>query len=217
MMKMHKGETPIIKLTPERIQMLQQINFDFKTKPRVVVPFESRVEALKRYREKHGHMRVSRKEDQSLSYFIVHVKESLKKMQEGTKTKIPIKLTSDRIKMLKQIGFDFKSGSQVQIPFESHIAALKRYRAKHNHIHVSMKEDKALWTFMSKIRLAVKRLHEGKNPHIKLPLDRLAALQEIGFDCRPKRGSDFISGVPSTNCSSSKRQRVEERLHKNNE
>ena len=71
---------------------------------------------------------------------------------------------------------------------------------------------------MLDVRKSVKMLQEGKTPPLKLTLDRITVLRNIGFEFRPKRGHDaLISEIPSTSCNVFKRQRVEEGLHEKHE
>jgi len=190
--------------------VLQRIGFNFKAQ----VPFESNIEALKLYKAKRGHMRVSPKEDKVLHTFILSIRQSMTRMEAG---KCPqIRLTPDRMKMLHQIDFPFV---RLQVcPFGSCFEALKLYQAKHGHIRVSAEEDKSLNKFIATLRLSLSRIQKGKTPPLDLTPDRIAALEVIGFSCKPKkRHCTSVSGTPSTNSNSFKRQRVEERLHENHE
>ena len=54
---------------------------------------------------------------------------------------------------------------------------------------------------------------KSKHNRVNLTSDRIDRLQQIGFDFNPrKRGRPSISGSSNTSCSSSKRQRVKERV-----
>ncbi len=72
--------------------------------------FESSVQELGRYIEKHGHMKVSREENKSLHLWIENVQNSYRNMQKGSdQCPSPIKLTPDRLEMLGHIGFEFET------------------------------------------------------------------------------------------------------------
>ena len=54
---------------------------------------------------------------------------------------------------------------------------------------------------------------KSKHSRVNLTSDRIDRLQQIGFDFNPRKiGRPSISGSSNTSCSSSKRQRVEERV-----
>ena len=184
--------------------------------------FKSRVEEVKNYIEKHGHMNITKEENRQLHGWISAVKYSYRKLQKG-KPYAGIRLTPDRIDMLRQTGFAFleeEYKTKINVSFESRIEALKHYQAKHGHVNVSKKEDISLWRFVSKVRQSAKRIQEGKTARMKLTPNRITALEEIGFNCRrPKRGRTcaLIPEIPSTSCNSFKRQRVEESFHDNHE
>ena len=71
--------------------------------------FFDRVDELRAYKEKHGHLNVREKEDQSLYGFCSNVRKSRRAIISGKRRKrTPIKLTEDRIAALDAIGFDWK-------------------------------------------------------------------------------------------------------------
>ena len=213
MKRIEEGQTPNIKLTQDRIKMLQEIGFSFKSRTRITMnlPFESIIEALKLHKEKHGHMNVSIKEDKSLYSFIENVRRNVKKIQEG---RSPYgKLTSEQMEKLREIDFPFETRTEVYLPFESQVEALRLYQAKHGHIRVSAKEDESLCNFIASVRQSVTRMENGQASTLSLTPDQMTALENVGLICRPKGDHTSISGIPSTNSSRFKRQRVEESLH----
>ena len=105
--RIQEGRKPITKLTEERMKVLQQIDFEFESRTRVCVPFGSRIKALRLYQARHGHIRVSAKEDKSLNTFMKNVRQSVKCIQQGGRQSINI--TLDRITTLEEIGFHIRS------------------------------------------------------------------------------------------------------------
>ena len=63
--------------------------------------------------------------------------------------------------------------------FEQRIADLLAYKEKHGHINVKEKEDKSLYSFCYKMRLACK--HPEK-PGMVINEERIACLDALGFD-----------------------------------
>ena len=108
----------------------KQIGFKFESNNNI--PFESRIEALKIYQAKNGHMRVYKDKDKSLYGFIKNVRQTVKMMEEGRTN--DMKITPDWIEMLQQIGFEFEVRSWVS--FESCIEDVKLYQGKHGYMHV---------------------------------------------------------------------------------
>ena len=122
--QIEEGRPPHLNLTLDHIEILRQIGFDFESR---TLLFEDRVEALRRYQAKHGHMNPTKREDKALFIFISNVKQTVKMMKEGHPKPL-LKLPPHRMKMLEQIGFDFFKRKVV--PFEVRIEALKDYKAK---------------------------------------------------------------------------------------
>jgi hypothetical protein len=95
------------KLTADRIAALDGIGFDWRseTKPRnnqKHISFIDRVEALRQYKEKHGHLNVTFKANKSLNNWCYNIRNARSKSGE-----CKIKLTQERIAALDAIGFDW--------------------------------------------------------------------------------------------------------------
>ena len=142
--------------------------------------FSTRMEELKTYVERHGHMNVTKNENKTLYNSIQNIRGSYKKMKEGQSPHT--KLTPDRMKMLQQIGFEWEHRfHRVSVPFESHVEALKRYRTKHGHTRVTVKEDRSLHSFVP--HHMKHTMINGKRPASLTP-DRITALEELGLHIR---------------------------------
>jgi len=85
-------------IAEERIKALDELGFDWEGKNN---SFKERVEELKAFKEKHGHTRVTKKHDKSLSAFCAHMR-SARRNPGGART-----ITGDRIKALEDLGFDW--------------------------------------------------------------------------------------------------------------
>jgi hypothetical protein len=68
------------------------------------INFNDRCEDLKVYKEKHGHLRVSKKDDKSLNSWCKNIRNARRNPENNI-----ITLTADRIAALDAIGFDWRS------------------------------------------------------------------------------------------------------------
>jgi len=85
--------------------------------------FEERIEELKAFKEKHGHVRVTVKHDKSLVLFCTNMRGA----RRGTKTGMVI--TEDRIKALDELGFAWEDKLK---SFKEHIEELQAFNAINN-------------------------------------------------------------------------------------
>jgi len=100
------GKGTLRKLTDVRIAALDAIGFDWEVgaSSTVYKDFFSRVDELKAYKEKHGHLNVRPKDDKSLYNFCGHVRQA--RIGKGT-----YRLDDDRIAALDAIGFEWEYGT----------------------------------------------------------------------------------------------------------
>jgi hypothetical protein len=68
--------------------------------------FNDRIKALKKFKEKYGHLDVPKKYDQSLYYWSYSMRSKYKRMQKGEPSNCG--LSHERIQVLKDLGFDFR-------------------------------------------------------------------------------------------------------------
>jgi hypothetical protein len=104
-------------LTANRIAALETIGFDWKSilqqnDRNRQVRFIDRLEDLKAYKEKNGHLRVREKDNKSLNSLCKNIRNA-RRNPESSKRKV----TADQIAALDAIGFDWKSVLQQNIPF----------------------------------------------------------------------------------------------------
>ena len=160
-----RGTKPGKVITENRIKALDELGFTWEDK---LKSFEKRVEELKAFKEKHGHVRVTGKHDKSLHRFCADVKSA----RRGTK---PGKvITEDRIKALDELGFAWKMNKS----FEERIEEVKAFKEKHGHVRVTVKHDKSLANFCKDMRCA----RRGTKTGAVITEDRIKALDEVGFE-----------------------------------
>jgi len=176
-------ETCKRKLTQKRIAALDAIGFDWRSEKssrtrEKSISFIDRVEALRQYKEKHGHLNVTFKANKSLNNWCYNIRNTRSKSGEGT-----MKLTQERIEALDAIGFDWRSETtrtrEKTIRFLDRVDALREYKKENGHLSVKERDDKSLFDWCSNIRNA----RRGKLG-MKLTTDGIAALDAIGFDWR---------------------------------
>ena len=161
------------KLEEDRWRKLASLGFVFDTglqRPEglVQVPWEERFEQLRAYHAKHGHTRVSRREDEKLFHWAV----GQRKQHECGR------LSEDQIGMLAAIDFDFTkpawSRGPENVPWERSYQRLRAYHAEHGHVRVSKREDEKLFHWV--------RRQRHRHRHGKLRPERREKLESLGFE-----------------------------------
>jgi len=165
-------------LTPERTKALDDIGFEWNP-PKTVQPtsFEDRIEQLKAFKEKHGHVRVTERFDKKLASYCNNLRQARRKPEAGV-----MNISEDRIKSLDEIGFEWnivnRSGPKGETKsFVERVEQLKAYKEKFGNLRVAPKVDKSLSNFCKSIRAA------RRNPSSsRLVTDvRIKLLDDIGF------------------------------------
>ena len=133
--------------------------------------FEERIEDLNAFKEKHGHVHVTAKQDKSLGAFCRNIRFARRGTGGSTMT-----ITEDRIKVLDKLGFDWEVKTKAK-SFDERIKVLKAFKAKHGHVRVSRKHDNSLYGFCKHMRSA----RRGKGT-MTISDNRIKALDELGFD-----------------------------------
>ena len=142
-----------------------------KAKATATKSFAQRLEDLRAYKEKHGHIHVKKGEDKSLYDFCNRIKNAPRDC-----------LTNDRIASLDALGFDWEVKEQKATAtksFAQRLEDLLAYKEKHGHTHVKQKEDKSFYKFCWDMRQARKNPEKS---NMVLTADRTASLDALGFD-----------------------------------
>jgi ATPase subunit of ABC transporter with duplicated ATPase domains len=140
--------------------------------------FDDRMEDLKLFKEKYGHVNVSVSfpEDKSLAKFCVQVRHAHNN-QGKSKMK---KLTIENIARLDAIGFNWTSQEYVTRSFDERIDDLEKYKQTHGHLSLKRLEDISLYQFCAGVRHSLKMAE--KDGTRKLTVERIARLDAIGFE-----------------------------------
>jgi len=161
-------------ITEDRIKALDELGFDWGDKKK---SFEERIEELNAFKDKHGHVLVTVKQDKSLAYFC----NTMRCARRGTAKRTVI--AEDRIKALDELGFDWgrttksKGRTTKKKSFDERIEELKAFKAKHGHVRASRKHDKSLLSFCDNMRSA----RRGKGT-MTISDIRIKALDELDFE-----------------------------------
>ena len=168
-------------INEKRIASLDALGFDWSvrtTEQPAKKSFEQRIEDLRAYKEKHGHINVKQREDRSLYKFCGHMKHDRNNPEKSTYA-----INNDRIASLDALGFDWAVNDQrvgeKRKSFKQRVEDLQGYKEKHGHVSVKMIEDKSLYDFCKKMRYA------RKNPEKSTTVindDRIASLDALGCD-----------------------------------
>ena len=176
--------------------------------------FNERIEELKIFKGKHGHLQVWANYDTSLFHFCVTMRCARRK-PEGSQG---FKLTDERIRALDDIGFEWtthtrSTGTSVKTTFGERIVQLKAFKETNGHLSVRTSDDRNLYQYCNSVRYA--RRNPGMG--LKLTEDKIKALDDIGFpwgcnggslDAKEKQSSDLISSeLPSASPSPLKKVR----------
>lgn len=151
--------------------------------------FDYRIQQLKAFKEKYGHLRPTKKHDTNLAHFVANIRKARRNPERA------IRVTDDRIKALDAIGFEWEpKPTQGDMNFWSHIEKLRAFKREHGHSLVTHKHDKKLAVFCNNMRVAKR----GSVTTRRLTAERIKALDDLDFIWEPglgKTAADFIDLV----------------------
>ena len=167
-------------ITDDRIASLNALGFNWSVKEHVAKKsFKQRIEDLREYKEKHGHINVRKSDDKSLYDFCRKMRQSRKHPEKAS-----MLINDERRASLDTLGFEWKLNSDTK-SFEQRIVDLRAYKEKHGHTNVKKSEDKSLYQFCTNMRQA----HDNpEKSNRNLTDDRIASLDASGFNWSAGRG-----------------------------
>eukprot|EP00586_Coscinodiscus_wailesii_P021811 CAMPEP_0172491092 /NCGR_PEP_ID=MMETSP1066-20121228/21782_1 /TAXON_ID=671091 /ORGANISM="Coscinodiscus wailesii, Strain CCMP2513" /LENGTH=258 /DNA_ID=CAMNT_0013259941 /DNA_START=90 /DNA_END=866 /DNA_ORIENTATION=- len=167
-------------LTPERLQALEDINFEWRVRDDHYITWWERYVELKEFKSRHGHCNVPHKfiPNLSLGNWVATNRASYKKLEEGK----PSFLTPARIRALEAIDFEWRINKGVNIEWWEHYEALKQFKSIYGHCRVphNFKESPSLGHWVTKNRSHYKKMKKGKTSF--LTPERVQALNRIKFE-----------------------------------
>jgi len=186
--KMQNNQKPIMKLSDEQIQRLNDAGFTWSLPPnaphRVGPGFDKRFNHLMAFKAKYGHCDVSQRgEDASLGMWCTEVRVSYKKMQHNQKPRK--KLSDEQIQSLNDAGFKWclqKGELASNKTFDKRFNDLMAFKAKYGHCDVSQRgEDASLGMWCTVVRVSYKKMQINQKPHTKLSDEQIQRLSDAGF------------------------------------
>ena len=154
-----------------------------KKKLNKYVSFDERCKELIEYKKRFGDCNVPLKyaDNPSLGGWCGTMRKGCIRLNQGKKPKV--NLTHDRVKRLKEIGFNC-SGVSNDACFEKRCQELERFKAKHGHCDVPSKyvENPALGKWCAQVKCALRQQQKGKKTRYKLSKDRIGRLEDIGVN-----------------------------------
>ena len=164
-------------INEERIASLDALGFDWAVKEHIVKSFEQRIEDLRAYKEKHGHINVRKSDDKSMYDFCMKMRQARKHPEKSDRI-----LTDERIASLDTLGFKWTVRTREQVAkksFVQRIEDLRAYKEKNGHINLKDREDKSLYRFCVDMRRARKN---PKKYRMLINEERITSLDAMGFD-----------------------------------
>jgi len=138
--------------------------------------FEERLEELNLFKAKHGHVRVTLKQDKSLAAFCFHMRYA-RRCCRATGNSRTMTINEDRIKALDDLGFEWEDITKTK-SFEERLEDLNAFKEKHGNVRVTKRQDKSLGAFCRDMK-AARRTGKGT---VVMNEDRIKALDELGFE-----------------------------------
>ena len=153
----------------DRIKALDELGFDWEDGD---TSFEERVEELKAFKEKHGHVRVTEKHGDRLYRFCRGMRYA---RGRAKRTRTRKEMAEDRIKALDELGFEWEDITKAK-SFEERVEELKAFKEKHGHVRVKAKHDERLYKFCRSLRCA---RGIAKRTRKEMTEDKIKALDEM--------------------------------------
>jgi len=148
--------------------------------------FEQRIDDLWAYKEKHGHVNISQKEDKSLYGFCKNMRGACSNPEKSTTV-----INDDRIASLDALGFNWTVRTRenaAKKSFEQRLEDLRAYKEKHGHVKVKKSDDKSLYDFCIHMRCA---RNNPEKSTVALTGNRIASLDALGFEWSMNNGIKY--------------------------
>lgn len=157
------------KLTPEQIEKLNEIGFEWE----VQLGWDERFQQLTEYKEQNGHCRVPKgyKDNPQLANWVMSQRKAKKKLGIG-------KITEEQINLLDEIGFEWVL-VQKQVSWDERFEQLVQYKQVNGHSNVPKiyNANPPLGEWVHRQRA----IYNNKRKDQKLSSDQISLLNGIGF------------------------------------
>eukprot|EP00980_Cylindrotheca_fusiformis_P004796 scaffold1028_cov135-Cylindrotheca_fusiformis.AAC.6 len=187
------------RLSPEKLKALEEVDFVWETNRsrRNVRRWDDMMDRLRRYREKHGHVRIRRREDPELLEWTKTVRYTYRHQALNTTTTASSKqrprLSKQKMKQLERLGFDWGTTRNVR-RWDVMLPKLKAFHEKHGHVMVMPADDLELYQWIKRIRNNYRHQNKDESNHEssesfsskkrsrpQLSRDKLKTLNDLGF------------------------------------
>jgi len=184
-------------MTQERINLLQEVGFEWSARKVKKVPdeveFQARLSELMKYKEEHGDLLVPAKYQPNikLSSWVKQQRIQYKSFKEGKESES--QLTAARMAALESIGFVWPLRTKLDKKWNYRLEELKKFKEEHDHCRVPDKYplNPQLATWVSTQRVQFRLYKEGTKQSMITPA-RIEALDAIGFDWGREGCSDLV-------------------------
>jgi hypothetical protein len=182
-----EGRTQLGSLTPDRIFKLKKLGFEFKDAAQndeIIddTNFGAMYKELVTFKREHGHCNVPTEAWTRLSNFVDNCRRTSSIMTREGKSSFQ-GLTPERIKKLKELGFEFKTREDTD-NFDKMYKELVTFKQEHGHCNIPayVNPKEPLSRFVIKLRTTYYEMNkEGKTSLKILTPARIKKLNEIGF------------------------------------
>lgn len=166
-------------ITPERVELLEKVNFNWSPREKIKQLWYQRYEELIEFKHAHNHCNVPKnfKSNKSLATWVDTQRYQYKKLRDGLHSQI----TAERIELLNQISFHWTVDQKLHDVWWQRYKELLEYKQKHGHLNIPMsdEETKKLANWSNNQRSQYKMMREGKSS--QMTEHRARSLEKIGF------------------------------------
>ena len=194
-----EGQPSRLNLSPARFERLEGIGFTWNFRDDSDAVFETNCCDLEAFIDINGHCHVPRNyaDNPSLGGWCSEVILAYNGIQEGRLSRLD--LSPERIELLQEIGFTWKTRDDSDAVFETNCCDLEAFIDINGHCQVPKKyaDNPSLGGWCSEVILAYNGIQEGRLSRLDLSPERIELLEEIGFTWKIRDDSDAVF---ETNC-----------------
>ena len=171
-------------LTPENIQKLLDVGFNFEPRSSREESWNTRLAELAQFRSQHGHCNV-REDDQTfpgLGKWVSYIRRQYRLIRQGRKPKESKRLSPARMQQLREIGFIFELREEMAHKrFREGINALREFINEHGHASVPgfYEKNPTLGLVVEEMKREGAKLQMGQPS--TMPEDMLSDLIDLGI------------------------------------
>jgi hypothetical protein len=179
--QLKKGERSTMNV--ERMMKLTDAGFVFNARNTEFVTWEERIEACKKFKAEHGHLRIPTSHPE-LGIWVSSMRADYMRAKEGKQTP----LTAERQAQLEELGFVWLVGNRQskehrfnKKTWDERVEEFKQYKATHGHPYVPqhLPEPKGLGTWVAEARKMYKRMMGGRES--SMTAEKALQLTNLGF------------------------------------